>query len=73
MRQLTFAQAGDVGVNGDPYVLSGADSAVYPVVAPTADGIVTAWTAIPRNDTEHPRIDLRRVPLNRACRVARKP
>jgi Cu/Ag efflux protein CusF len=70
LRQLTPSAAGDVDV-GDPLILSGADSAVYPVVAAAAGGLVTAWTEIPRNDTAHSRIAVRRVPLDDGCRVSR--
>jgi Cu/Ag efflux protein CusF len=69
MRQLTPMPSGDVSL-GEPYVLSGDDTAMYPVVAPTSDGVVTAWTAIPHSDTDHSRIGVRRVPLDSTCHVS---
>jgi Cu/Ag efflux protein CusF len=70
IRQLTSLPSGDVRA-GELHVMSGAHSAVYPVVAPTSNGVVAAWTDIDRTRGDQSGIALRAIPLDVTCEVPR--
>jgi Copper binding periplasmic protein CusF len=56
---------------GELHVMSGAHSAVYPVVAPTSNGLVAAWTDIDRSNGDQSDIALRPISLDATCEVPR--
>jgi Cu/Ag efflux protein CusF len=68
MRQLLPLPSGDVRA-GDLHTISGSHSAVYPVVAPTSNGLVSAWTDIDRTNGDQSDIALRPISLDAACEV----
>src|SRR5262249_37563976 len=70
MRQLTPLPSGDVRA-GELHVISGLHSAVYPVVAPTSNGLVTAGTPIGRTTGDQSGIALRPISLDATCEVPR--
>jgi Cu/Ag efflux protein CusF len=70
MRQLTPLPSGDVRA-GELHVMSGAHSAAYPVVAPTSNGLVAAWTDIDRTNGDQSDIALRPIALDETCEVPR--
>jgi len=68
MRQLVPLPSGDVRA-GELHVISGSHSAVYPVVAPTSNGLVAAWTDIDRSSGDRSDIALRPISLDATCEV----
>jgi Cu/Ag efflux protein CusF len=70
MRQLLPLPSGDVRA-GELHVMSGAHSAVYPVVAPTSNGLVSAWVDIDRANSDQSDIALRPISLDPPCEVPR--
>jgi hypothetical protein len=70
MRQLVPLPSGAVRA-GELHVMSGSHSAVYPVVAPTSNGLVAAWTDIDRANGDQSDIALRPISLDATCEVQR--
>jgi Cu/Ag efflux protein CusF len=70
MRQLMPLPSGDVRA-GELQVLSGSHSAVYPVVTPTSNGLIAAWTDIDRTNGDQSDIALRPISLDASCEVPR--
>jgi Cu/Ag efflux protein CusF len=70
MRQLRPLPSGDVRA-GELHVMSGSHSAVYPVVAPTSNRLVAAWTDIDRTNGDQSDIALRSIALDATCEVPR--
>ena len=66
MRQLMPLPSGDVRA-GELHVISGSHSAVYPVVAPTSNGLVAAWMDIDRTKGDQSDIALRPMSARRIC------
>jgi hypothetical protein len=66
MRQLMPLPSGDVRA-GELHVISGSHSAVYPVVAPTSNGLVAAWMDIDRTNGDQSDIALRPISARRIC------
>jgi hypothetical protein len=69
-RQLTPLPSGDVRV-GALRIVSGTRAAVYPVVAPTPNGVVMAWTEFSGINADQSDVATRRVPLDTTCEIAR--
>jgi len=70
MRQLTPLPTGDVRA-GEPHVISGSHSAVFPVVAPTSYGVVAAWTELDKTRADRSAVAFRPIPLDATCDVTR--
>ena len=68
LRQLVSLPSGEARA-GELHVISGSHSAVYPVVAPTSNGLVAAWTDIDRSSGDRSDIALRPISLDAICEV----